>query len=382
MRSNIPRELLQMSILLADDMADNRHAISTLLIANGFGNLLEADSGAEVMRLIETRREIDLVLLDIEMPGMDGRQVLDSIKSRNDLQAIPVIMVTAIDDVESVIECIERGADDYLVKPVDEVLLRARVHAGLERKYFINKEKELLDRVQVEKRKSESILYDVIPASVADRLRNGERRIADVMDDVTVVFSDIVGFTELSSQVSASALVEILNQVFHQLDKLTRRFGLEKIKTIGDAYLAVGGIPPRVDDHERRCMEFALEAMTTLEKINHGGSTPLELRIGMHTGPVVAGIIGETRYVYDVWGESVNLASRMESLGVPGRIQVTQTTHRRLERWYAFEPRGRIEVKGVGRAPVYLSLPRGREVRRPASKDISRPLVNARMTAL
>ncbi len=350
-----------MTILVVDDLADNRNAITTLLMANGFEHLLEAASGAEAIRLLESRHTIDLVLLDIQMPEMDGRRVLDYIKSREDMQAIPVIMITALDDFESVIECIECGADDYLVKPVDEVLLRARVYAGLERKNFSNKERELLAQVQAEKRKTEAILYELIPASVADRLRDGERRIADVINDVTVVFADIVGFTRLSSRIAAAELIDVLNRVFHRLDQLTRKYGLEKIKTIGDAYLAVGGIPPLTADHERRCMEFSLEALKALEIFRHVTPTPLELRIGIHTGPVVAGIIGETRYAYDVWGETVNLASRMESHGIAGRVQVTPQTRERLERWYEFEQRGPIDVKGVGQMPVYLCLPRDRK---------------------
>ncbi len=366
MQLRIPHELLRMTILVVDDLADNRNAIATLLMANGFNNLLEASSGAEVLRLLNSGREVDLVLLDIRMPGMDGREVLDHMKSRAELNSIPVIMVTAVDDVESVIECIEHGADDHLVKPVDEVLLRARVRAGLERKYFSNKERELLAQVQAEKWKSEAVLYDVIPESVAKRLRNGERRIADLVDDVTVVFADIVGFTRLSSQITASELVEVLNRVFQRLDQLAVRYRLEKIKTIGDAYLAVGGISPHVGNHDGRCMQFALEAIRAIESLEYLDPLKLQLRIGMHTGPVVAGIIGETRYIYDVWGETVNIASRMESQGMPGRVQVTPATRERLKGTFEFESRGPIEVKGVGQMPVYLCLSGQRGCRRVA----------------
>ncbi len=366
MQSSIPKELLDMSILVVDDLDDSRNAITTLLMANGFENLLEAANGADVLSLLDSGREIDLVLLDIRMPGIDGRRVLDHMKSRAELKSIPVIMVTAVDDFESVIECIEHGADDHLIKPVNEVLLKARVRAGLERKYFSNKEHELLAQVRAEKRKSEVILYDVLPLSVADRLRNGERHIADLIDEVTVVFADIVGFTRLSSQISASELVEVLNQVFHHLDQLAENHGLEKIKTIGDAYLAVGGISPHTDEHERRCMQFALDALKKIESVKYLEPMKLQLRIGMHTGPVVAGIIGDTRYVYDVWGETVNMASRMESHGMPGRVQVTSAIRERLKKEFEFESRGPIEVKGVGRIPVYLCLSGQRGCRRVA----------------
>ena len=354
MSSTIPAELLRMTILVVDDLVDNRNAITTLLMANGFKNLLEAANGEEVLDILNSGREIDLVLLDIRMPGMDGRRILDHMKSHDEWKTIPVIMVTAVDDVDSVIECIEHGADDHIVKPVDEVLLRARVRAGLERKHFFNKEHELLAQVQAEKRKSESILYDVIPVSVADRLRNGERIIADFIDEVTVVFADIVGFTGLASDIPAPKLVGVLNQVFHQLDQLCKEYGIEKIKTIGDAYLAVGGIPPHKERHERRCMDFALDAINAIESTEYLESVKLKLRVGMHTGPVIAGVIGDTRYVYDVWGETVNMASRMESHGTPGRIQVTPETRERLKNDFEFESRGPMEIKSVGRMQVYL----------------------------
>ncbi len=357
MRSRIPDELLHMTILVVDDLADNRYAIKSLLMANGFDRLLEAASGAEVLHLLESGREIDLVLLDIRMPGMNGREVLNHLKSRAEFNSIPVIMVTAVDDVESVIECIEHGADDHLVKPVDEVLLRARVRAGLERKLFSNKEHELLAQVQSEKRKSELILYDVIPESVADRLRNGERHIADCIDDATVVFADIVGFTQMCCQISATELVELLNRVFHHLDRLAALHRLAKIKTIGDAYLAVGGIPPYKENHETRCMRFALDALRTVRSMEFLDREKLQLRIGIHTGPLVAGVIGDTRYIYDVWGETVNIASRMESHGTPGRVQVSPQTRERLKGIIRFESRGSIEIKGLGQIPVYLSLP-------------------------
>ncbi len=131
MHSQVPKELLRKTILVVDDLSDNRHAIATLLMAIGFDNVLEAASGAEALRLLDSGREIDLVLLDILMPGIDGRHVLDHMKTHAELKSIPVIMVTGVNDVESVFECIEQGANDYLIKPVDEIILQASVHAGL-----------------------------------------------------------------------------------------------------------------------------------------------------------------------------------------------------------------------------------------------------------
>ncbi len=353
--NDCPRqELKSMSILVVDDLEDMRTHVITLLECAGFENLLSARDGAEAVTLLESGRGVDLVLLDIYMPEMSGYEVLARLKANEQLRSIPVIMITAVEEFDSLIRCVERGAEDYLIKPVTEALLRVCVQANLERRFLRNKERELLDQVRSEKAKSEDILYQVIPQSVAERLRKGESTIADNIDDVTVVFTDLVGFTALSTRMEPADLVSILNQMFSALDDLASEHSLEKIKTIGDSYMAVAGIPPLTRNHVDRSMEFSLAALECMESINVVNGTNLQLKIGMHTGPVVAGIVGQTRYTFDLWGETVNLASRMETLGVPGKIQLTASTYSRLHHAYDFEPRGTIEVKGKGEMETYL----------------------------
>ncbi len=344
-----------MNILVVDDLEDIRAHLITLLECAGYENLLSARDGAEAVALLEAGRRIDLVLLDIYMPEMSGHEVLERMKASEHLRSIPVIMVTAIEEFDSLVRCVEEGAEDYLIKPVAEVLLRVCVQANLERHYLRNKERELLDQVKIEKAKSEDILYQVIPQSVAKRLRDGELNIADNIDDVTVVFTDLVGFTALSTRMDPAELVSILNRIFSALDDLAAKHGMEKIKTIGDSYMAVAGIPPLIRNHAARSMDFSLAALECIESINAVNGTNLQLKIGMHTGPVVAGIIGRTRYTFDLWGETVNLASRMEALGVPGKIQLTASTYSSLSHAYDIEPRGIIEVKGKGDMETYLA---------------------------
>ena len=201
------------------------------------------------------------------------------------------------------------------------------------------------------------LLLNILPPAIAERLLHGERVIADRFEEVTLLFADIVDFTVLSSRLSATEVVELLNEVFNVSDRLVDRFGLEKIKTIGDAYMVVGGLPEPSTDHAQRVADMALALSDELRGMA-GGAHPLSCRMGIHMGPAVAGVIGSKKFIYDVWGDTVNTASRMESHGVPDRIQVTEPVYRRLEGHYRFEPRGTIEVKGKGPMPTWFLLGR------------------------
>ncbi|MDQ3871275.1 MAG: hypothetical protein M3301_06640 [Chloroflexota bacterium] len=210
-------------------------------------------------------------------------------------------------------------------------------------------------------RENERLLLNILPEPIARRLREGETVIADRFDEVTLLFADIVGFTQRSSVMSPTDVVDVLNGVFSLFDELVERHSLEKIKTIGDAYMVVGGLPPRMDDHAARVAEMALELTDAVAGMRLT-PWPLEFRIGMHTGPAVAGVIGVKKFIYDVWGDTVNTASRMESHGVPGRIQVTHAVHERLCDRYHFRPRGIVDVRGKGPMPTYFLLGRAGDV--------------------
>jgi class 3 adenylate cyclase len=207
-------------------------------------------------------------------------------------------------------------------------------------------------------RENERLLLNILPEPIAQRLRDGERLIADRFDDVTLMFADIVEFTRLSSELSAAELVTILNDVFTVFDRLVDRHGLEKVKTIGDAYMVVGGLPDRSDDHPARVAAMALELTDAVGEIESARRLGIAFRIGIHSGPVVAGVIGTRKFIYDVWGDTVNVASRMESLGVPGRVQVTGAVVDRLGEAFVVEPRGLVDVKGKGPMPTWFLLGR------------------------
>jgi class 3 adenylate cyclase len=203
-------------------------------------------------------------------------------------------------------------------------------------------------------RENERLLLNILPAPIADRLRSGEATIADGFEETTVLFADVVGFTELSSRLPPRHIVEILNEVFSAFDELVETHRLEKIKTIGDAYMVVGGLELDAVDHALRVAELGLAMIDAVAFLRNRFEEEVRLRVGMHTGPAVAGVIGIKKFIYDVWGDTVNLASRLETTGVPGRIQVATSTFERLQDRFAFEPRGEVELKGKGLVSTYL----------------------------
>lgn len=215
----------------------------------------------------------------------------------------------------------------------------------------LRKQTEVALRLAQEK--SDRLLLNIIPKPIVERLKQNSAAIADDFDDVTVLFADIVGFTELSSQVTPIELVGLLNRIFSGFDQLAEQHGLEKIKTIGDAYMVAGGLPEPNPNHANAAARMAIAMQHEITQFTTRENQAIALRIGIHTGPVVAGVIGSRKFSYDLWGDTVNIASRMESCGVSGGIQVTASTYERLRDQYLFEPRGMISVKGKGEMMTY-----------------------------
>jgi class 3 adenylate cyclase len=215
----------------------------------------------------------------------------------------------------------------------------------------VREKTELIEQKNAE---NERLLRNILPGVIAERLKNGEKSIADGFADVTVLFADVVAFTAFSAHTPAPELVSLLNDLFSRFDAASQRYGIEKIKTIGDCYMAVCGLPTSRPDHARAMMEMARDMLRELGKFNRDRGTDLQLRIGLNSGPVVAGVIGSIKFIYDLWGDAVNLASRMESTGLPGAIQVSESVYRELNGEYSFEERGLIEVKGKGKLPAWI----------------------------
>jgi class 3 adenylate cyclase len=210
------------------------------------------------------------------------------------------------------------------------------------------------DVIEQKNRENEQLLLNVLPAPIANRLREGELSIADGFAEVTVAFADLVGFTALSSEMPPQNVVALLNGLFSRFDVAAQELGIEKIKTVGDAYMAVCGLPHPVDNHAERMVRMAIRMVHITREHALEHRVPFRLRIGINSGPVVAGVIGKSKYIYDLWGDTVNLASRMESAGLPDSIQVTSAVYERLKDRFAFEPRGAIDIKGKGAIEAWL----------------------------
>ena len=206
----------------------------------------------------------------------------------------------------------------------------------------------------IERDRSDRLLTNILPVPIAERLKQSHALIAESFDETTVLFADIVGFTHYTQTVNPTALITLLNSVFTQFDDLSQKHRAEKIKTIGDAYMAVAGVPTRSSNHAEQMAAMALDMLQVIEQHNNETGQSLQIRIGLHSGPVVAGVIGKQKFAYDLWGDTVNTASRMESHGVPGEIQVTPETHALLNASHHFEERGLIDIKNKGPIKVFL----------------------------
>jgi class 3 adenylate cyclase len=334
-------------ILVVDDNASNRDLLFRRLSHDGH-HVARADSGRRALEVLKVEA-FDLILLDLLMPDLNGFEVLERLKADERWHDIPVIMISGLQETDSVIRCIEAGAEDYLAKPFNPVLLRARISACLERKRWRDRERRYVERIELERQRYETLLRNILPVQIVSRLNNGEVVIADRVEEATILFADLVGFTAAASRVTPAVLVNNLNRIFSAFDDLCRRLQIEKIKTIGDAYMAAAGVPLPRPDHAEVMADFALAMLAALERVNAIAEVQFQMRIGIHTGPVVAGVIGSHRFLYDIWGDTVNLASRLESHGLPGRIHVSPQTRQLLEGRYHLEARGLINLRGIGK---------------------------------
>jgi len=339
-------------ILVVDDNAANRDVLERRLTREGH-QVVSVAGGAAALELV-VAENFDLILLDLIMPEMSGFEVLRRLKAAEHTRHIPVIVISALDEIDSVVRCIEAGADDYLTKPFNPILLRARIGASLERKWLRDREKKFVADLEQEKERSETLLLNILPQSIVNRIRNGETAIADRIADATILFCDVVGFTTLSQDLTADRTIDFLSKIFSAFDRLSADTGVEKIKTIGDAYMVAAGVPEAQADHAARIAALAPRMLDAVAAVADTTGLGLQARIGIHSGPIIAGVIGTHKFVYDVWGDTVNTASRMESHSLPGRIQLSAATRAALGDGFELEPRGLIEVKGKGLMETYF----------------------------
>ena len=342
------------TILIVDDESANLDIIDKILQQSNH-KTFTAKSGVEALKVLEKElAKIDLILLDLIMPEVNGMDLLKKLKDNNNTYHIPVIMLSALDEIDTIVECISMGADDFLIKPVNRILLHARLNNALEKKYFHDKEIKYQKQIKIEQEKSDKLLLNILPESIAKRLKNGESLIADDFEDSTVLFADLAGFTKLSSTISATDVVMQLNSIFSLFDGLLIKYSLEKIKTIGDCYMLVGGLPKPDKNHADSVARMALEMLDTMEQINTKTDQSLKVRIGINSGPVAAGVIGREKFIYDLWGDTVNVASRMETFGSNSKIHVSSNTYLQLKDYYNFTKRDKINIPGKGTMQSYF----------------------------
>ncbi len=309
-------------VLVVDDEEHNRTLLVDTLEARGY-EIAQAEDGVQALEMARARVP-DVVLLDVMMPNMDGFVACRELKLDPRTAPVPVLMITALSERRERLMGIEAGANDFLNKPVDlqDVILRVGNAVCTKRLY---------DRLQAEQEKSERLLLNILPKHIAERMKAGETHIAERFSEATVLFADLVGFTDLAAHIPADELLALLNEVFTAFDALTARHGFEKIKTIGDAYMAAGGLTPNAVDCTPAAIALAKDMHAEIEKINSSYGMSIRLRVGINQGPVIAGIIGTTKFSYDLWGDTVNMASRLESMAQPGTIQMAPSVHEKLK---------------------------------------------------
>jgi adenylate cyclase len=351
----------QRHVLVVDDQAANREMLVRYLDRDGY-QVVTSDSGVEALERVSTR-PFEMILLDIKMPGMDGLEVLSRLKQNDATRDIPVIMTSGVDDMETVIRCIDQGADDYLPKPFNPILLRTRLSVSKERKRLRDAEQEqsrklavALSEARSQKELSDRLLLNILPGSVAEDLQR--KGVVDPMyfADVTIVFSDFVGFSKSTELLAAEELVAILHEYFTAFDFIMKRYGLEKLKTIGDSYMFVGGMPDYSSSHPVDAVLAAVEMVDFVAQraSSAGNLVDWKIRIGVHTGPVIAGVVGIHKFAFDIWGDSVNFSSRMESTSEPNRINLSDKTFSRVKDFFRCAKREKVMTKDGHQVNTYL----------------------------
>ncbi len=332
-------------ILIVDDAPTNiKVLIGTL--KNPCYEILAATSGEAALDIAASESP-DLILLDIMMPKMDGHEVCRRLKADNNTMNIPVIFITAMNEEEDETEGLGLGAADYITKPISSPIVKARVKTQL-------KLRRAYEELEKEKAKSDKLLLNVLPARVANDLKETGKTEPECFENVTVYFSDVVGFTKLSSSLEPKVLIEELNDIFTAFDNIAEENQCERVKTIGDAYLCVCGMPEENPRHAENIVKSAVSIIQYLKKRNETSEISWEVRIGIHTGKVVGGVVGVKKYIYDVFGDTINTASRMESNSEAMKINLSESTYQILKDKFKFTQRGTLSVKGKGDMKMYF----------------------------
>ena len=333
-------------ILIVDDTPANLRLLSEMLTGEGF-HVRPVTSGAQALRAVQAAPP-DLVLLDIHMPDPDGYEVCRRLKADPRTREVPVIFLSALHDVHDKVRAFEAGGVDYVAKPfhLEEVLARVRTHLTL---------RALQREVERERAKSDALLYRMLPPAVTAALREGRSFEGDSFEAVTVLFADIVGFTGMVREVGPRRIFDALNQLYTAFDQVCAARGLYKVETIGDCYVAVGGVPSRGAGDADAVATMALEMIAAARGFGAIGGRRLEIRVGIDSGAVVGGVVGTQNPRFCLFGDPMNVASRLERTGVPMLAHVSERSAALLDgSRFVLRPRGAIALKGFGPMQTYF----------------------------
>ena len=323
------------NILIVDDIEDNRFTLERRLKRDSYKNIFSVDGGNAAIDEVK-KINFDLILLDLMMPDISGLDVLKYLKGNPLYRNIPVIMVTASDEIETAAECIKNGADDFISKPFNGTLLKARVDACLEKKRLRDSEELYLDKVEADKKKSQQILSTIMPVSVANELQSTGFVRSKRHDEVSILICDLVGFTEFCEKNDPELVLETLQGLIEKFENTFSEFNIEKIKTVGDAIVAVSGLFSLDTSSVKNCVDCSLR----LKDIANSFSMPWDLHIGIHFGSLVAGTVGKKTVQYDILGQNVNMAFNICDLSEPNQILISS------DAWMTV--RNEINVKSIG----------------------------------
>lgn len=340
------------TILVVDDTPQNLSLLSDLL--EDLYNVKLATSGARALKIATTAPHPDLILLDIVMPEMDGYTVCRELKADPACKDIPVIFVTAMTEIENEETGLALGAVDYITKPISPSIVLARIRNQIALKVAADELKmqnQLLDKARAE---TQELLQNILPVEIAAELTATGKVRPVRHDEVSILFTDFSGFTQTSATMPASRMVAELNDIFVAFDDICDTEGIEKIKTIGDAFMAAAGLPKFCDDHAQRCARAGLRMTEYLSRRNRDAAFKWDLRVGIHSGPVVSGVVGKRKYTFDIWGDTVNIAARMESAGEIGRVNISAYTYDLIRADFSCTYRGKIDAKGKGQVDMYF----------------------------
>ena len=330
--------------------------------------IISAYNGKEACEIAQ-EQEIDLIIMDWEMPVMNGIEALENLKSDPVTADIPVIIITSTGNLQTAFDA---GAIDFLRKPIDRIELLVRVKSSLSMfkliKNIVKQSEELEEQsteleqknknLEIERKKSDDLLLNILPYEIAEQLKNKGFVDAKTYRRVSVLFTDFKGFTKISEQLSPQEIVKELGLFFAKFDEIIGGHFIEKIKTIGDAYMCVGGLPLRNKSNPIDTVLAGLKMQHFTNGFNEekikNGLLPWHLRLGIHTGRVVAGVIGSKKFAYDIWGDTVNTASRMESSGEIGKVNISGDTYEYIKDYFECEYRGKIKAKNKGEIDMYF----------------------------